>query len=106
MGNHLASELVEVSSDLESLRRPGFWVVLGSFEGKWRLARFAKVEQQDFPKVGLNWSPISLDAWQSTFDKSTYCSYVERIREKISAGEVYQVNACRILSAKNNSNLS
>ncbi|MFZ9893236.1 MAG: chorismate-binding protein [Candidatus Nanopelagicaceae bacterium] len=106
MGNHLASELVEVSSDLESLRRPGFWVVLGSFEGNWRLARFAKVEQQDLPKVGLSWSPISEDAWQSTFDKSTYCSYVERIREKISAGEVYQVNACRILSAKNNSNLS
>ncbi|MGA1280909.1 MAG: chorismate-binding protein [Candidatus Nanopelagicaceae bacterium] len=106
MGNHLASELVEVSSDLESLRRPGFWVVLGSFEGNWRLARFAKVEQQDLPKVGLSWSPISEDAWQSTFDKSTYCSYVETIREKISAGEVYQVNACRILSAKNNSNLS
>jgi para-aminobenzoate synthetase component 1 len=106
MGNHLASELVEVSSDLESLRRRGFWVVLGSFEGKWRLARFAKVEQQDLPKVELSWSPISEDAWQSTFDKSTYCSYVERIREKISAGEVYQVNACRILSAKNNSNLS
>ena len=106
MGNHLASELVEVSSDLESLRRPGFWVVLGSFEGAWRLARFAKVEQRDFPKVELSWSPISDDAWQSTFDKSTYCSYVERIREKISAGEVYQVNACRILSARNNSNLS
>ena len=106
MGNHLACELVEVSSDLESLRRPGFWVVLGSFEGKWRLARFAKVEQQNFPKVGLSWSPISDDAWQSTFDKSTYCSYVERIRERISAGEVYQVNACRILSAENNSNLS
>ncbi|NBP22270.1 MAG: anthranilate synthase component I family protein, partial [Actinobacteria bacterium] len=92
--------------DLESLRRPGFWVVLGSFEGKWRLARFAKVEQQDFPKVELSWSPISDDAWQSTFDKSTYCSYVERIREKISAGEVYQVNACRILSADNKSNPS
>ena len=106
MGNHLASELVEVSSDLESLRRPGFWVVLGSFEGKWRLARFAKVEQQDFPKVEFSWSPISDDAWQSTFDKSTYCSYVERIREKISAGEVYQVNACRILSADNKSNPS
>ena len=106
MGNHLASELVEVSSDLESLRRPGFWVVLGSFEGEWRLARFAKVEQQDFPKVGLSWSPISDGAWQSSFDKTTYCSYVERIREKISAGEVYQVNACRILSAENNSNLS
>ncbi|NBQ66892.1 MAG: anthranilate synthase component I family protein [Actinobacteria bacterium] len=106
MGNLLASELVEVSSDLESLRRPGFWVVLGSFEGKWRLARFAKVEQQDFPKVELSWSPISDDAWQSTFDKSTYCSYVERIREKISAGEVYQVNACRILSADNKSNPS
>ena len=106
MGNHLASELVEVSSDLESLRRPGFWVVLGSFEGKWRLARFAKVEQRYFPKVGISWSPISDDAWQSTFDKSVYCSYVEKIREKISAGEVYQVNACRILSAVNNLNLS
>ncbi|HAG53704.1 MAG TPA: chloride transporter, partial [Actinobacteria bacterium] len=43
MGTHLASELVETSNDLNSLRKPGFWVVLGSFEGKWRLARFAKV---------------------------------------------------------------
>jgi hypothetical protein len=51
MGTHLASELVETSNDLNSLRKPGFWVVLGSFEGKWRLARFAKVEQRNLPKA-------------------------------------------------------
>jgi len=106
MGNHLASQLVEISDDLNSLRKPGFWVVFGSFEGDWRLARFARVEQSNLPKSELSWNSISNEDWQSTFDKSAYCSYVERIREKIAAGEVYQVNACRVLSAKNESNPS
>ena len=106
MGTHLASELVETSNDLNSLRKPGFWVVLGSFEGKWRLARFAKVEQRNLPKAKSSWNAISDDSWQSTLDKGAYCAYVERIREKIAAGEVYQVNACRVLSADNKSNPS
>lgn len=106
MGTHLASELVEISSDLNSLRKPGFWVVLASFEGNWRLARFAKVEQRNLPKGESSWNAISDGSWQSTLDKGDYCSYVERIREKIAAGEVYQVNACRVLSADNKSNLS
>ena len=106
MGNHLASQLVEISDDLNSLRKPGFWVVFGSFEGNWRLARFARVEQSNLPKSELSWNSISNEDWQSTLDKSAYCSYVERIREKIAAGEVYQVNACRVLSAKNESNPS
>ena len=106
MGNHLASQLLEISDDLHSLRKPGFWVVLGSFEGHWRLARFARVEQSNLPKSELSWNSISNEYWQSTLDKSAYRSYVERIREKIAAGEVYQVNACRVLSAKNESNPS
>ena len=104
MGTHLASELVETSNDLNSLRKPGFWVVLASFEGKWRLARFAKIEQRHLPKGQSSWNAISDSSWQSTLDKGSYCSYVERIREKIAAGEVYQVNACRVLSADNKSN--
>jgi para-aminobenzoate synthetase component 1 len=106
MGNHLASQLVEISDDLNSLRKPGFWVVLGSFEGYWRLARFARIEQSNLPKSELSWNSISNEDWQSTLDRSAYCSYVERIREKIAAGEVYQVSACRVLSAKNESNPS
>lgn len=106
MGTHLASELVETSNDLNSLRKPGFWVVLASFEGKFRLARFAKIEQRNLPKAKSSWNAISDSSWQSTLDKGAYCSYVERIREKIAAGEVYQVNACRVLSADNKSNPS
>ncbi|NBO06959.1 MAG: anthranilate synthase component I family protein [Actinobacteria bacterium] len=106
MGNHLASQLVEISDDLYSLRKPGFWAVLGSFEGSWRLARFAKVEQRDLPKSDLSWNSISNENWRSTLNRNAYCSYVERIREKIAEGEVYQVNACRILSADNKSNPS
>ena len=106
MGTHLASELVETSNDLNSLRKPGFWVVLGSFEGKWRLARFAKAEQSNLPEAKSSWNAISDGSWQSTLDKGAYCAYVDRIREKIAAGEVYQVNACRVLSADNKSNLS
>ncbi|MEY2944809.1 MAG: hypothetical protein RL433_491, partial [Actinomycetota bacterium] len=75
MGTHLASELVETSNDLNSLRKPGFWVVLGSFEGNWRLARFAKLEQRNLPKAKSSWNAISDSSWQSTLDKGAYCSY-------------------------------
>ncbi|NBP42794.1 MAG: anthranilate synthase component I family protein [Actinobacteria bacterium] len=70
MGNHLASQLVEISDDLYSLRKPGFWAVLGSFEGSWRLARFAKVEQRDLPKSDLSWNSISNENWRSTLNRA------------------------------------
>jgi para-aminobenzoate synthetase component 1 len=61
------------------------------------------VVDSDFPDA--NWSPIK-SQWHSVPDQVGYISYVERIRELIAQGWVYQVNACRRLTTDDsNSNL-
>ena len=108
MGGRLATNLEEISHDLASLRNPGFWAVVGTFENEWTLARFATVEDALFPRQKNAWSPIPAQSWRSTFDATSYCDYVLKIKNHIAAGDVYQVNACRILSARNigNQNLA
>jgi len=83
MGNHLASQLVEISDDLNSLRKPGFWVVFGSFEGDWRLARFARVEQSNLPKSELSWNSISNEDWQSTLIKAPTAHMLKELERRL-----------------------
>jgi para-aminobenzoate synthetase component 1 len=74
-----------------------------TFEGAFTAAKFATVVDSDFPDA--NWSPIK-SQWHSVPDQVGYISYVERIRELIAQGWVYQVNACRRLTTDDsNSNL-
>jgi para-aminobenzoate synthetase component 1 len=73
-----------------------------TFEGAFTAAKFATVVDADFPDG--RWEPIN-SQWQSVPNKEGYISYVERIRELIAQGWVYQVNACRRLTA-NNSNIN
>jgi para-aminobenzoate synthetase component 1 len=103
MGGKLATGLEEISTDPSSLRAPGFWAVVGSFEGQWLLARFKNIVEAPLPLEGA-WNPISSAAWCSSLDRETYLNYVKLVREKIAAGEVYQVNACRVISADNQEN--
>jgi para-aminobenzoate synthetase component 1 len=80
-----------------------FWAVSTTFEGAFTAAKFATVVDADFPDAP--WAPIDTQ-WQSVPNKEGYISYVERIRELIAQGWVYQVNACRQLTADNsNTNL-
>jgi len=102
MNGKLARDLLEVSYDPASLDQPGFWAVSVSFEGRWTCARFGTVVAADFPEV--EWSMIK-GRWESSLDEIAYMEYVERIREAIASGEVYQVNACRILENECHSNL-
>jgi para-aminobenzoate synthetase component 1 len=98
MGGVSASSVVELRSDLEALREPGFWVILGSFEGRWTFARCAGVEwNKSWPEET---SKLVIGDWSSSLDVNSYLEYVLKIKAAISAGEVYQVNACRILSAE------
>ena len=105
MGGKLATGLEEISTNPSSLREPGFWAVVGSFEGQWLLAKFKNVIEAPLPGDGV-WNPIPSTAWRSSLDKNTYSDYVKRIREEIASGEVYQVNACRVISANNQENQS
>ena len=109
MGGRLATGLELVTDDLEALRSPGFWAVVGSFESKWTLAKFSQVSEETNLleiKQNVDWSAIPKDRWQSNLSQHGYVEYVEKIREHIAEGEVYQVNACRVLSAENRENAS
>jgi para-aminobenzoate synthetase component 1 len=99
MGRRYARSLLEVTNDLSRLDDGNFWAVAISFEGDVTLARFQSNFEADFPFNGSQWKPIEGD-WVSSLNKDQYCAYVERVREAISDGWVYQVNACRQLKVE------
>ncbi|MBU3716350.1 MAG: anthranilate synthase component I family protein [Candidatus Nanopelagicaceae bacterium] len=97
MGGIQGENLQEIRSDLEAINEPGFWSIAGSFEGSWTLARFKDVAKKEFVSEGRD---LRAGQWRSSKTRDEYKNYVEMIRSMIAAGEVYQVNACRILRAK------
>ena len=103
MGGRLATDLVEISHEPSCLDDGDFWAVSTTFEGAFTAAKFATVVDSDFPDA--SWSPTK-SQWDSVPDQVGYIGYVERIRELIAQGWVYQVNACRRLTTDDsNSNL-
>ncbi len=99
MNGVLATDLIEVTSDPDSLSDGGFWAVSTTFEGKYTFAKFGTVIRgASFPKTG-EWSGLT-DVWESSILQSDFEDYVNEIRDQIVQGNVYQVNACRILSTK------
>lgn len=103
MGNRYATGLQLVTSDPSEITNDGFWAISISFEGHWTCAKFESVNQAPFPITESNFVSSQ---FQSSMDRSTYISYVQGIQEDISNGEVYQVNACRMLSAPVSKNFS
>ena len=91
MGGRLATQLEEISSDPSVLADGNFWAIVITFEGEATFARFATVEDAQFPES--EWDEIATP-WHSSFDRDGYISYVNVIREEIASGGVYQVNAC------------
>ena len=103
MGGRLATDLVEISHEPSCLDDGDFWAVSTTFEGAFTAAKFATVVNADFPDA--TWSPIT-SQWHSVPNEHEYIGYVERIRELIAQGWVYQVNACRrITTEDSNANL-
>jgi para-aminobenzoate synthetase component 1 len=103
MGGLLASNPLEISHDPADLNRPGFWAVVATFEGHWTCIRFGEVVEAPFPPH--DWQPV-VAPWVSNFERQSYLDYVERIRQLIASGQVYQVNACRLLRADHAENLA
>ncbi len=98
MGGRFAHSLIEESEDLARLDDGNFWAVSISYEGQVRLARFAEEFDSPFPFDSSKWNE-RLNKWGSSLTEVEYCEYVEEIRQAIASGWVYQVNACRVLSA-------
>jgi para-aminobenzoate synthetase component 1 len=99
-GDRLATGLTDVTSDPAALDSSGFWAVAADFEGRLTCARFSEVHRVPVPApVPGGWQGPAVGAWSSSLDRAAYTAGVERIREYIAAGEVYQANLCRVLSA-------
>ncbi|MGW2487330.1 chorismate-binding protein [Streptomyces sp. NPDC001606] len=99
-GDRVATGLLDVTSDPAALDSSGFWAVSADFEGRLTCARFAHVRQEPVPApVPGRWRGPAQADWTSSLDRAAYTAGVRRIREHIAAGEVYQANLCRVLSA-------
>ncbi|MDQ1438064.1 MAG: para-aminobenzoate synthetase component [Acidimicrobiaceae bacterium] len=96
VGGRLATDLLDVTSDVAALDSEGFWVVVSTFEGSVTCARFGSV-RPFAPRGAEGWAPVS--GWRSSMSRSAWDAGVHYIREAIAAGDVYQVNLTRRLSA-------
>lgn len=103
MGGVLARDLIEVSSDPRCLADGDFWAISTTYEGEFRAANFKTITNEPFPTAST--SARVIGKWESSTSESEYIKYVEKIREEIASGGVYQVNACRRLSVKSSATL-
>lgn len=96
-------ECVELPDGAERLAA-GFWVVACAFEGRGRAYRFADVVRRPdgavaAPPAPAPWRGPRPEAWRSSLSREGYLAGVAEVRRRIRAGDVYQVNLCRVLSA-------
>jgi para-aminobenzoate synthetase component 1 len=103
-------ECIDVLAQPERLTQPGFWAVVGEFEGSVRAWRFAHVDRSppgtaERPGTGEQagaadvWHGPPAASWTSSLDHAGYEAAVERVREEVFAGQVYQATICRVLAA-------
>ncbi|MGH8834251.1 MAG: chorismate-binding protein [Actinomycetes bacterium] len=104
VNGRLATELLDLTSDPAALDSSGFWVVVKTYEGELTAARFGSV--RDLPPGGIGnlrplwpWRGPAPGTWLSSIDEGTYVAAVDKIRDYIAGGEVYQANLCRVMSA-------
>ncbi|MFE3020335.1 chorismate-binding protein [Streptomyces sp. NPDC059256] len=99
-GRLIATDLRDVTSDPAALDSAGFWAVAADFEGGLTCARFGDVRTEPVPPpTAGRWRGPAAHHWTSSLNRAEYIAGVRRIREHIAAGEVYQANLCRVLSA-------
>ncbi|MCY4162690.1 MAG: anthranilate synthase component I family protein [bacterium] len=98
VGNHLCSQLADVTHDLSALESKGFWAVAIDFNGVAVCARFDDIKPAR-PWQGAPWKGIPADTWSSSLNRTDFTAGVQAIRRMIAAGDVYQVNLTRRLSA-------
>ena len=112
-----AVQCVDLRQDAATVARGGFWAVVGDFEGTVRAWRFADVRRATPPsttspadaggtasrdpsaKAPGTWSGPPPAAWTTSLDRDAYVAAVQRVREAVRAGDVYQANLCRVLTA-------
>jgi para-aminobenzoate synthetase component 1 len=109
VGGWEATRLLDVTDDPAALDSGGRWAVVRTFEGALAAARFADWRPVRDPagraapsasaSAPQTWRPVAPDAWTSSLDANAFRAGVADVRERIAAGDVYQVNLCRVLAA-------
>ena len=102
LGGLLATDLLEIvdlSVRPDVLDRDGWWAVLATFEGELTGYRFGSVQPAQLPAAAAPWTGPDGSDWRTSLDEAGYLAGVQQIRRHIEAGDVYQVNLCRLLSA-------
>jgi para-aminobenzoate synthetase component 1 len=99
VGGRLLTGLRDVTSDVAALDGgEGTWAVVVPFDGDPVCARFDTVRPaRAWP--GPSWRGPHPTEWTSSLDGAQFRKGVAAIREAIAAGDVYQVNLCRIVAA-------
>lgn len=100
LGGLWAWDPVEITSDLAALEHGGRWAVVLPYDREPVLARFAQWSITPPQEQVGGWSGVAREAWSSSLDERAYMAGVRRIQEHIAAGEVYQANLCRVLTAE------
>ena len=98
VGGMLLTDVRDVTADLAALDSEGMWAVVLPFSGAPVCARFHRVRPA-VPWPGPTWQGPASSAWGSSLDREQFEKGVVAIREAIGAGDVYQVNLTRRLSA-------
>ncbi len=100
VGGMVASGLVDVTSDVSALESEGWWAVVLPFDGEPTCARFERRRPTaSLPRPSQAWRGPHAESWSSSLSQTEFSDRVARIRESIAAGDVYQVNLTRRLSA-------
>ncbi len=94
-------EHIDARTQGEKLAQGGFWVVVGDFNGRIDAWRMAEVDWSDTPAVvtGREWHGPQASEWETSLTRRQYIDGVQRVRQDIRDGTVYQVNLCRVLRA-------
>ncbi|MEX1217859.1 MAG: anthranilate synthase component I family protein [Acidimicrobiales bacterium] len=100
IGGTVASGLIDLTSDLSALDSSGWWAVVIPFDGEPVCARFERRRPTAaLPRSTTEWAGPSPQAWTSSLSQSEYADRIAQIRNAIAAGDVYQVNLTRRMSA-------
>ena len=94
MGGYQATELIQITNNPENID-DGFWAISTTFAGDFIGAKFGKVEKREWE---LPYQPLINRNWISSHTQIEYRKLVEDFRNEIAEGNVYQVNACRVLT--------
>jgi para-aminobenzoate synthetase component I len=97
VGGRIATDLVDVTHDLSALDSHGFWVVVLPYDGQPVCARFDRVRPME-GRPRRAWAGVD-GPWTTSIDEAAFGTSVASIRSSIAAGDVYQVNLTRRLSA-------